>query len=188
MVRKAWAGKVPAFVGMVLPVNKKRKAGGRERWGGCVRYARRGRQLLLQQRCRPSMHRRKLKRPYTVQEAIQEAKFELANGRNHLWAIWPRDPATSLARRVHRTQASFSVGAGVGPEFTSAPWDLLLAFFGPASASTSMCPLLPIQSFPAVSRLLGPYHSLSNLQCYARDAPDVMHTVICSASGVSSCT
>lgn len=34
MVRKAWAGKVPAFVGMALPVNKKRKS--RERLCVCV--------------------------------------------------------------------------------------------------------------------------------------------------------
>lgn len=30
MVRKAWAGKVPAFVGMALPMSKKRKAGREE--------------------------------------------------------------------------------------------------------------------------------------------------------------
>lgn len=34
-----------------------------------------------------------------------------------------------------------------------------------------MCRLLPIQSFPAASRLLGPDHSVPKLQCYAAMMP-----------------
>lgn len=61
MVRKAWAGKVPAFVGMALPMSKKRKAGREEAVSAmyCVGNC-----------CCNTLqtaytHRRKLTRPYT---------------------------------------------------------------------------------------------------------------------------
>lgn len=52
-----------------------------------------------------------------------------------------------------------------------APWDLLLAFSALRVHPRPLCRLLPIQSFPAASRLLGPYHSVSKLQCYAAMMP-----------------
>lgn len=50
-------------------------------------------------------------------------------------------------------------------------WDLLLAFPALRVQSCPLCRLLPIQSFPAASRLLGPDHSVSKLQCYAAMMP-----------------
>lgn len=68
-----------------------------------------------------------------------------------------------------------------------APWGLLLAFSALRVHSRPLCRLLPIQSFPAASRLLGPYHSVFQAAMLRRDdALDVMHWVICPASSVSS--
>lgn len=53
-----------------------------------------------------------------------------------IFVIWAWGPATSLAGRVHRTQACFSVGAGVEP-MQRVLWGFAFGFSGPASAILS---------------------------------------------------
>ena len=49
-----------------------------------------------------------------------------------------------------------------------APWDFAFVHLRPLGR------LLPIQSFPPASRLLGPYPSVSKLQCYAAMIPRML--------------
>ena len=82
------------------------------------------------------------------------------------FAIQTWAPATLLEGRVHRTEACFSVGQCRGRSGI-----LLLALPALRVQSSLVHRSLPIQSFPAASRLLGPDHSLSELQCYAAMMP-----------------
>lgn len=50
-------------------------------------------------------------------------------------------------------------------------WDFALGFPALRIRSSSLRRLLPIQSFLAASRLLGPHHGVSKLQCYAAMMP-----------------
>lgn len=138
MVRKAWAGKVPASVGMALLIEiKKEKPGGREVSRLCVPDRRVGNCCCdtspttnnPSQRGNPTLHGGR-KQPRKPSSSLQTVAIT--------FAMWAWAPAISLAGRVHRTQACFSVGAGVEP-MQRVLWDFAFGFSGPASTNHVLC-------------------------------------------------